>query len=571
MSLDIELIEAFSDEALDLLLRWERICIDLKKSLDTDLMEELFRIAHNLKGGSRSVGLMEYGNFIHKVEDVITLLKNGKISYSELLQSKLLKCQKVLAEWTLSLKRGNFESPNTAVLLSDLESTISSNSENSIEMLVDSEIKNLENESQIIDKLKQNDHKTKTEIASGKKKKSDSSKNSSNSNNETIRISASKLDQILQTIGELSIQQNILWHSRSEASNSNQVFNKSLQLGQKLIKDLYDKALGLRMQPLESLFQRLERNILELSQTLNKPINLNIVGADVELDKTVIEKIVDPLTHIVRNAIDHGIEKAEERSLKNKPANGTVEIQARQETFGILITISDDGKGLDPEKLRNKAIEKGLIKPQQELSNKEIFQFIFHPGFSTAEKVTEVSGRGVGMDVVRKVVDSISGKIEIESHLNLGTKFSIVLPTSVNIIEGMLVLIHNHTYVIPISSIDEVIDINKGETARIHHSAILPIVDLRNLLQVDKKFKSETNYETIPAVISEYRGIKIAFLVEKIIGQQQVVIRPLNENINGSLGIMGGTILGSGEPGLIIDLPLLTDHYLNSTYIKESV
>lgn len=390
--------------------------------------------------------------------------------------------------------------------------------------------------------------------------------------NETIRISAQKLDHILQTIGELSIHQTILFHGRSEVSTANHVFHKSLQLSQKLTRDLYDKAIGLRMQPLESLFQRLERTTVELSRTLKKPLQYNSDGSDVELDKTVVEKIIDPLTHILRNAIDHGIESTEQRKSLGKNETGRITLSAKQDTFGVLITIQDDGKGLDPEKIKAKAIEKGLIKPQQELSTKEAFNLIFQPGFSTAEKVTEVSGRGVGMDVVHKVLEEIGGRIEIESQINQGTKFSIILQTSVNIIEGMMVQLHGQTYVIPINAIDEVINVAGSESKRIHHSAILPIVDLRDLLKIKKQEQEQSHDENMSVVICVHRGIQIGFLVEKILGQHQVVIRPLNENINSSFGILGGTILGNGEPGLILDLATLSDFYLNrSQPMKELV
>ncbi len=584
MEIDNELLISFCDEAMDVLIRWERICLDLALGFNIDLVEELFRIAHNIKGGSRAVQLFDFGNYLHQVEDVINLIMDGKLDLSDPIQNELLRSQKFMTDWVDRLKKGNLESPDfmkqiqplalIVDLLKPATSTPEKNQQHALnrESLANSKSSGTAGQRGDLTERPSPLSKVSSEAKLEKQNSNSvSASKNSGSHNETIRISAQKLDHILQTIGELSIHQTILFHGRSEVSATNHVFHKSLQLSQKLTRDLYDKALGLRMQPLESLFQRLERSTIELSRSLQKPIQFSSEGSEVELDKTVVEKIIDPLTHILRNAIDHGIETPEQRQLLNKSEVGRIEISAKQDTFGVLITIQDDGKGLDHEKIKAKAIEKNLLKPNQEISTKEAFQLIFQPGFSTAEKVTEVSGRGVGMDVVRKVLEDISGKIEIESQVNQGTKFSIILPTSVNIIEGMLVQLHGQTYVIPISAVDEVINVQGSETRRIHHSAILPIVDLRNLLQVNPEFRqTSTHDEAMSVVICLHRGIQIGFLVEKILGQHQVVIRPLNENIESSFGILGGTILGNGEPGLILDLAVLSDFYLNRTQpLKE--
>jgi two-component system chemotaxis sensor kinase CheA len=544
---DQEIVNLFCDETLDLLNRWERLCLDLLTNHSEGVLQELFRIAHNIKGGSRAVGLADFGNYIHKIEDSINLLKEGKLVVSPSIQKALLGCHGVLIVWLKKLQSADFDSPDCQASLDRLEECH-------------------------LEKSISPSEPARVVLGSSSTEKVSSRSKSLPTANETIRISALKLDQILQLIGELSIQQTILWHGRNEVSPTNQIQHKSLQLSQKLVRDLYDRALGLRMQPLSNLFQRLERNIQDLSGALDKKVNVFISGADVELDKSIIEKIMDPLTHIIRNAIDHGIETSEQRMALGKLDPGRIEIVARQETFGVLITISDDGRGLDSLKIRNKAVEKGLLDSSTQLNEKDCFQLIFLPGFSTAEKLTDVSGRGVGMDVVRRSLEEISGKIEIESQINLGTKFSIVLPTSVNIIEGMLVSLSSQTYVIPINHVDEVIDVENEKEKVIHNSSILPLVELERLLSHSSKSLDRGRDSSIKSVVlCTFKSVRVGFLVDRILGQQQVVIRPLEENISGCRGILGGTILGTGEPGLIINLPELAESFIQGTQFDEVV
>lgn len=396
--------------------------------------------------------------------------------------------------------------------------------------------------------------------------------------NETIRISAHKLDQLIQVIGELSIHQSIIWHARGEQNNNSKMYTNSVQLSQKLTKELYDRALSLRMQPLQSVFQRLERNITDLSRDLLKPVKIDILGSEVELDKTVIEKIIDPLTHIVRNAIDHGIEPAEARLSSGKSETGLIQICARQDTFGVELVVKDDGKGLASEKIRKKAIEKGLISENKSLSEKEIFNLIFLPGFSTAEKVTDVSGRGVGMDVVRRTLEDLRGTIDIDSRVGQGTTFTITLPTSVSIIDAMLVKISGHNYVIPVGVVEEVItfdesDIELKQKMLNYKGKVLPIQNLNQLMNTKNRSydKDQKKSDLSTVIVCKHGESQIGFLIDKIIEQQQIVIRPLNENISGAFGILGGTILGNGEPGLIVDIPALTQHYVNESRFKENV
>lgn len=567
MEFDQEILNCFCDEAIDLLARWEQVCLELAKSPTKEHFEELFRIAHNIKGGSRSVGLIHFGDFVHKVEDGITLLRDGKVIFTDEIMHLLLEAQKNLNDWALTAKIDINFNPDFTDFLNKFSHIVSIDRTNNSSL----------DKNTISEAVSQNENRTASSVVDIKKNESTDLKSKKTINNETIRISAQKLDQLIQVIGELSIHQSIIWHGRNENSSQSKMYANSLQLSQKLTKELYDRALSLRMQPLQSVFQRLERNISDLSRDLNKEVKVEVAGGEVELDKTVIEKIIDPMTHIVRNAIDHGIEKTEDREKSGKAVGGLIQIIARQDTFGVELVVKDDGKGLAAQKIRQKAIEKGLINENKVLSEKEIYNLIFLPGFSTAEKVTDVSGRGVGMDVVRRTLEDLHGSIVIDSVEGKGTTFTITLPTSVSIIDAMLIKISGHNYVIPVGAIEEVLtfdenDINFKKKMINYKDKVLPIQNLNTLLSSKNRYEKPDGHSQLNTVIICRHGENyLGFLIDKIIEQQQIVIRPLNENISGAFGILGGTILGNGEPGLIVDIPAVTNFYVNESRFKENV
>lgn len=568
MELDIELVNSYCDEALDLLSRWETIGLELSKNEDKELYQELFRIAHNIKGGSRAVGLMAYGDFVHKVEDGITLLRDGTAKLNPSILTLILEAQKILVDWTSMLKLEPMFVNETESFLLQFERAFSNTSEVSATTSVTPQA-TLDETAKETEPAHESESKRDLPTKSVPSEK----KKANHSSNETIRIQAQKLDELIQVIGELSIHQSIVWHTRNTETANNKMFLNSLQLGQKLTKELYDKALSLRMQPIQSVFQRLERNILDLSRGLNKDVNVQIIGGEVELDKTVIERIIDPLTHIVRNAIDHGIETIEDRVSANKSAKGSIQISAKQDTFGVELIIQDDGKGLASEKIQKKAIEKGLISAEQNLNKKDIYNLIFLPGFSTAEKVTDVSGRGVGMDVVRRTLEELQGSIQIDSEAGKGTQFQITLPTSVSIIDAMLVELSGQNYVIPVGSVDEVITLDKPISSSVkmlnHNQTVLPLEDLDRILKGQKSHRSKGKSEFKTIIVCHHQNKKLGLAIDRVVGQQQIVIRPLNENIDGAFGLMGGTILGNGEPGLIIDIPALSDYFIRETQKVE--
>lgn len=581
MNFDMEIVISFCDEALDSLSRWEQVCLELSRGENQELYQELFRLAHNIKGGSRAVGLTQMGDYVHQVEDGITLIRDGKVKLNQNILDLLLESHKHLTEWATEAKTQPDFNPNHSAFLNKFRSFFAGTEPTSVVVPETIEAESIaveaSNETSISEPIEEQKVKPVEEVFRAKPTPTAGTEKKKPQINETIRVSAQKLDQLIQVIGELSIHQTIVWHTRGQHDGNNKVYTNSLQLSQKLTKELYDRALSLRMQPLQSVFQRLERNIMDLSRSLDKPVNVEIMGGDVELDKTVIEKIVDPLMHIVRNAIDHGIEpSAADRVIDGKNEFGLIAIHARQDTFGVELIVKDDGRGLSAEKIRNKAVEKGLIPASKELSEKETFSLILLPGFSTAEKITDVSGRGVGMDVVKRTLEDLNGTIEISSEIGKGTQFTITLPTSVSIIDALLITLSGHNYVVPVGAIEEVIHFEEGEIdfskkMIVHNDLVMPLQEL-DVLLASKSSRRKTEKTAKKAIlVCKHDSTKIGFLIDKVVGQQQVVIRPLNENINGSFGLLGGTILGNGEPGLIIDLSALTSHFTNEFRMNERV
>jgi two-component system, chemotaxis family, sensor kinase CheA len=389
---------------------------------------------------------------------------------------------------------------------------------------------------------------------------------------ETIRIPANKIDHLIQMIGELAIQQSIISYGNKNSGINTTVCQKAINISEKICKEIQNYSLGLRMLPIKSVFQKMERTIKDLSKTQGKLIKIEVDGSDVELDKIIIEKISDPLTHIVRNAVDHGIEALEDRTDSIKNNEATVTLRARQDSSGVIISVTDDGKGLNTERIREKAIEKGVISASDNLSEKEIHQLITAPGFSTAEVVSDISGRGVGMDVVKRMIQEVNGTFDIDSKEGEGSKFTIVLPTSLSIIETLVIKIGEQRYIVPLQDLAEVVDLNQFQIQNKQSGGAM--FDLRGKVVPIEKLTDyfpnpESEMSTVgdereyrPAIILSHGVSLMAFEVDEIIGQQNIVIRPLNEMLSTLPGYSGGSVLSDGGPGLIVDIKKLGENYM---------
>lgn len=348
---------------------------------------------------------------------------------------------------------------------------------------------------------------------------------------------------------------------------TNDNLKNEMQNHARIINLLQEGVMKIRMVPINQLFARFPRIIRDLSRKLGKDVKLVLEGEDTELDKSIIEELNDPLMHIIRNSMDHGIEKPEERKAQGKPVAGTIKVSAKNEGNIIYIEIKDDGKGIDPDIIKKKAIEKGLISQDANLTEKEIYELILLPGFSTAEKVSDVSGRGVGMDVVKKGIEELNGTLSIDSEKGKGTTILIKLPLTLAIIQALMVNVGDEVFAIPINSIFETKRISRDEIFKVEDKTVIKIRDeIISIIFVRELFniKSDKNLNNnLYIVVVNVGETKIGLVVDALIGEQDIVIKPLNNKLTKVPGIAGAAILGNGDISLIIDVNQMVD------YLKE--
>lgn len=378
----------------------------------------------------------------------------------------------------------------------------------------------------------------------------------------SIRVDTDKIDTLINMVGEVVITQSMLGLvGENFTMDKVGLLKRGLAQLERHTRDLQQSVMNIRMLPISFVFSRFPRLVHDISTKLNKKITLKLVGESTEVDKAVVELINDPLVHLIRNSLDHGIEMPADRIAAGKPEMGTIELKAYHRGGHIVIEIVDDGRGLDKNKLLSKAIEKGLVEESAILSDKQIFELIFMPGFSTAEQLTDISGRGVGMDVVRRNIQSLGGNIDIISDLGKGTTIAIHLPLTLAILDGQSVAVGDETYIVPLVSIIESINITekmlnkvagKGETFKLRNE-YLPIIRMREIFNVKSGTATKPNEGVI--VVVEGQGALCGFLVDELLGQQQVVIKSLEANYRRVEGVSGATILGDGSVALILDVP----------------
>ncbi|HNO78552.1 MAG TPA: chemotaxis protein CheW [Phycisphaerae bacterium] len=373
---------------------------------------------------------------------------------------------------------------------------------------------------------------------------------------QSVRIDTAKLDALVDMVGELVIAQTQVSASPHVASDPK--LAKDVTRSTKIVRDVQDAAMAMRMIPIGPTFQKMARLVRDVARKVGKNVELTISGEDTELDKNVIQQIGDPLVHMVRNAVDHGIESAEARLAAGKTASGNVSLSAFHSGGNIVIEITDDGKGLNPEALIRKGIEKGIINEGDQLTEEQAFDLIFAPGFSTAEQVTGVSGRGVGMDVVRRNIENLKGKCEITSTAGKGSTFSIRLPLTLAIIDGMVLRVGTERFIIQTVTVenalrptaDQITSVQRKGLVLNARGRLIPLVPLGPLFD----FGQEIDPCEAIVVIAQYEGGEIGIVVDELIGQQQVVIKPLGERFQKLRGISGAAILGDGKVGLILDV-----------------
>ncbi len=369
----------------------------------------------------------------------------------------------------------------------------------------------------------------------------------------SLRVPAAKLDKLVDLVGELVTVQARLSQTAIDCNDPH--LTSIAEEVERLTCDLRDNALNMRMLPIGTIFSKFQRLVRDLSAELGRKVDLITEGAETELDKTVLERLNDPLVHLLRNSIDHGIEPPEVRLQAGKPGHGKIRLTARHAGAQVIIQVQDDGGGLDHETIKAKAVQMGWLTPETEISDKELFNFIMSPGFSTAKEITSVSGRGVGMDVVKKAIEALQGSIEIDSQPGVGTAITIKLPLTLAIIEGLLVTIDHDFFVVPLSVVTECVELTREDVARAHghkiakvRDEIVPYVHLRERFDIEGRPPA---IEQI--VITEMNGNKVGLVVDQVIGEQQTVIKSLGRVYRSAAGISGATLLGDGTVALILD------------------
>ncbi|MCX7748309.1 MAG: chemotaxis protein CheA [Clostridia bacterium] len=392
---------------------------------------------------------------------------------------------------------------------------------------------------------------------------SDKDTTSQASKQSIISVSITKLDKLLDLVGELVISEAMVTQNPELSGLPLSSFYKAARQLRKITGELQDMVMSIRMVPLSVTFQKMNRIVRDMSKKLKKEVDLEIIGEETEVDKNIIEKISDPLMHLIRNAIDHGIEPSGERLEKGKPVKGKITLEARNAGGDVWIIIKDDGRGLNRDKILKKAIAHGLVsKPENELTPKEIYSFIFLPGFSTKEDVTEFSGRGVGMDVVTKNIEKIGGSVLIDSIPGQGTVVSIKIPLTLAIVDGMIVRVGNSRYTIPTASIKESFKVREQEVIKDPdgNEMILIRGESIPIIRIHKIFNVQTQVEKIHdgiIIVVENDAKRLCIFVDELLGEQQVVVKALPKYIKSIKGLAGCTLLGDGNISLIIDISSL--------------
>lgn len=575
-----EIVDSFLVESKEIIDSLDLDLIELEKSPnDESLLNKVFRSFHTIKGASGFLNLNKLTSLTHRCEDILNKLRKKEAQLDSAIMDSILLGYDKMKELITSIELNHNEDVEIENVIQKLQTTISrleGNSELTPKIPVEKKSgrgRKKKNIAELTAAEHQNEVIPESEVIT-KTLPSDEQKNEVDNNNQenrkadnSIRVDVEKLDELLNMVSELVLGRNRLAQINLEVSREFEgtQLARELEDTTKLIdmmtNELQQLVMKTRMVKIGKVFNKYPRLVRDLSKTANKKINLIIEGEETELDKTLIEEINDPLVHILRNSIDHGIEKEQDRIKAGKNPAGTIRLSAEHEGNNIIISIEDDGKGINPEMIKSKAVSKGLISQQKadELSKQDLLNLIFLPGFSTAEVVTNISGRGVGMDVVKTNVTRLRGMINLESTVGAGTKIQIKLPLTLAIISGMIVRVDKEQFVIPLNSVIEVIRVHSENIYSINNKPviklrdrIIPLVSLRETV-LNQAQHSENNiwqYVVIVGLAERHVGIE----VDELLGQKEIVIKSLGNYIGRVPGIAGSTIMGDGTVILILDI-----------------
>ncbi|MBZ4686912.1 MAG: CheA signal transduction histidine kinase [Clostridiales bacterium] len=684
-------LNIFLDEADEQIQILDEAIVNLENDKkNSDLLNDIFRAAHTLKGSSASMGFEKMASVTHDLENVLDKLRQGEVEVTPEIIDLLLECLDIIKvlkeeiasegkegkteteqlisklkvvldgttvaknEITVSFdaagdehiqlddvekglvseayRKGYFvwhirvtldsdcmmKGPRAYIVFNNLESIgeiiktvpsaedieaekfenqfhlvlVSQEDKSNVESIIDSVseiesivIKPVSLEEDKLEETKEPEQKEDVEDKEATEEVSDDNnvrrlKTEKIKTSQTVRVDVQRLENLMNLVGELVIDrirladvgENLKNHLGTEGTLET-LEEVSIHIG-RITGELQEEIMKARMFPVEQVFNRFPRMVRDLARRAGKEINFQVVGRETELDRTVIEEIGDPLIHLLRNAIDHGIESPEKRRKLGKPAEGLVKLSASHQENQIVITVEDDGAGMDPEKIKAKAIEKGLINREnaRRLTPKEAINLIFKPGFSTAKEISDVSGRGVGMDIVRNHIEKINGVIDIHSEVGKGTKFTIKLPLTLAINRSLLVKLEESVFAFPLSNVVEIINVEKDEIKHIHRQEVvmvrgevLPLFTLEELLDIKRETPKR---ESFPVVVVKISEKPVGIIVDQLLGEQEIVIKSLGDYLGQVPGLAGATIMGDGKVALILDIRGLVQHARTEEYAR---
>ncbi|MDD3731584.1 MAG: chemotaxis protein CheA [candidate division Zixibacteria bacterium] len=566
-----EIINDFLVEADELIISLDNNLVKLEEAPDDlELLNEIFRAAHTIKGTSGFLGLEQVTTLTHKMEDILNKLRKSEIVVTPRIMDILLKSLDYLKMLLNNVRANKNEEVDLEDILQRLTEALKNPQDYEIDD--DGEENQFQSPGSAMNNEKPDGGLSDASVSPDSPVESVVSQKSAvctadkKAVEQTIRVDVARLDAMINLMGELVLGRNTLVQIVNQLNKEQENLNHLEQINQVtasvnfITTELQLAVMKMRMQPIGKVFKKFPRMVRDLARDAGKQIELKTCGEETELDKSVIEEIGDPLVHVIRNSCDHGIETPEERKAAGKPEKGNIVLTAGQQGSNIIIKIEDDGRGLEVEAIRRKAVEKGLAGQAEvdAMTDREVFRFIFEAGFSTAKKVTDVSGRGVGMDVVRTNIEKLNGLIELDSRKGVGTTIVIKLPLTLAIIQGLLVESNREIFVLPLSSVFETI---KTSQTQVYYVNQKPVFKLRDeiipLINMDIIYSRTSGFsmcEKPYIIVVGLADKKLGINIDKFLGQEEVVIKSLGQFLGTTEGVAGATIMGDGRIRLIVDL-----------------
>ena len=552
---DTELIADFVLESREHLAAIEAQALSLERDpSDAEALNSAFRGFHTIKGIAGFLELADIQELAHQVEAVLDRARNGQLTISPQSIDVILQAADHLRRWLAHIERELAHQPSEPpardeALLARIKAIC-------VEPVVaDEPLEDLAALAAVVESGGAKPVAPATPAAPA----------SQQAQSMAVKVDTGKLDALVDMAGELVIAESLVRHDEDLSMLRSQKLQRKLSQLTRITVELQKTAMAMRLVPIGPLFRRMARLVRDLARQFGKRVELEAVGGDIELDRTIVEELADPLMHMVRNSLDHGIESPADREARGKPATAKLLLRAHHQAGHVVIEIADDGRGLDRECILAKAVERGLVSSREGLSDSDIYNLIFQPGFSTAAQVTNVSGRGVGMDVVRRHVEKLRGRIEIRSTPGAGAAFLVKLPLTLAIIDGLVVGVGRERYIVPLFAVREMFRPGEDTVWTVQQRSEMALVrgSLLPVLRLHRRFgltpKSENPREGV-LVVAEVEGQRFCLLVDELIGKQEVVIKSLGEVFSSVAGVAGGAIMGDGRVGLILDLEkLFTD------------